>query len=274
MLRQRRRYSFDEKRNYNQLKDNQEKEDPSINNKWNSTQEKVMQQRGEQALGYLWMHNKASKHFEWWNYFVGIIAIITGTTSGTGAIINIAFDSVILEIFIGFLAYVSGASGALMTFLSFEKKSGEHRQSATQFQAFVGEIKNQLAMKRCDRKSGNEYMEATRIQFDRLVSESPDIIQQILDQYTEKVGESEISKPDIANGVDTIIINTKIYSNSSPNEELSKEITDSWKKPDNIPQEHVVLHLALQDEFERQVEQKKKEEKNKRLEYQQSRKND
>ncbi len=274
MTEQKRRYSFDERNNYDELKKNQEKERQS-NNSWNSTQENLLRERGEQALGYKWMHDRSCKNLTWYANTIGVIGIIFGTISGTGAFVNTITHNFAIEIIVGICAYIVTVSTALLKFLALETTANEHKRAAVKFQALGSEIKNQLAMFRYERKSGNEYMEATRFQFDRLVAEAPAIDPSITEDFTKKFGNTDIAKPDIANGIDTIAIRTKSMSAMSiPAMELEEkvvEVTKSTtpKKISTTIEENT--KMALQQEFERQLREREKNEINKTINYQMSR---
>ena len=270
MAQLKRRYSFDERNNYNELKKNQEKE-RQANNNWNSTQENLLRERGEQAFGYKWMHDRACKNLTWYANAIGVIGIIFGTVSGTGAFVNTITNNFAIEIVVGVCAYIVTVSTALLKFLALETTANEHKRAAVKFQALGSEIKNQLAMFRHERKSGNEYMEATRLQFDRLISEAPVINPSISEEFAKKFGNTNIAKPDIANGIDTIAIRSKtISSQQHPACETTVEITKpKTKKPDTTIEENT--RMALQQEFERQLREREKNEINKTINYQLSR---
>lgn len=269
----RRRHSLDEKTNYHDLKKSQESNYLS-NNNWNGTQEKVLQQRGEQSLGYRWMHDRSCKNLIWYNNLLGILGIIFGTLGGTGALVNIAINNTYIEILVGIASYISAVSTALIKFLALDTRATEHKSAAIKFQAFSSEIINQLAMKRCDRKSGNEYMEATRLQFDRLVGEAPSIEQNVLNEFSKKFGEKDIAKPDVANGIDSIYIRT----GNTSNQETQKKVLEIWKssptKDVEKNEDSVIIENTnsnLQEEFEKQLREREKEEISKRVAYQMSR---
>lgn len=175
-------------------------------NNWNCTQETVLQKKGEQSMGYKWMHNKCCTRLTKYNNLLGIVAIIFGATSGTGAFLNLAFNNMMVEIVVGMTGYLSAASSALLKFLQLDKRAEEHKEAAIKFQALGSDIVNQLAMRRNDRFSGNEYMEKIRTKFDRLIAESPSIEQIVLNEFNKKFGEKDISKPDVANGIDVVVI--------------------------------------------------------------------
>jgi len=267
-----RRYSFDERNEYNELRKRQEKE-KLFNNSWNSTQENLLRIRGEQAFGYKWMHDRSRKNIEWYSNVIGIFGIIFGTISGTGAFINTIVNSDVVEIVVGTSAYIGTISTILLKYLTLETTAMEHKRSADRFHALGSEIKNQLAMFRHERKSGNEYMEATRLQFDRLIAEAPIIDTDISEEFTQKFGKTNIAKPDIADGIDAIAIRTKSASfiqsppATRPVEETVIEVSKPTKK--NSAKENT--RMALQEEFERQLRQREKDEINKNIAYQLSR---
>jgi len=258
-----RRHSFDLEKNYNDLKTNQERNKNKENN-WNSTQEKLLQNRGEQAKGYRWMHNKSCKKYTFWYNILGILTIIVTSASGTIAFIDVGINMTAITIVIGVFSYIGAVTSALSKFMGLDILAEKHRKSAIKFHIFVSEIENQLAMRRCERKEGKVYMDAVKNHFNKLLEEAPAISEGVLSDFRKKFGDTAVSKPDVANGVDGIIIKATSPIGTSTLENAVKV----WKEKSN---DVIITDTSLQDEFEATLKEQQKKSANELIKFQLSR---
>jgi hypothetical protein len=241
-----RRHSFDLERNYIDLKNNQEHNKDKENN-WNSVQEKLLQSRGEQAKGYRWMHNRSCKKYTFWYNVLGITTIVVTSASGTIAFVDVGVNMTAITIVIGVFSYLGAITSSLSKFIGLRELAEKHRKSAIKLHVFISEIENQLSMKRCDRKDGKIYMEVIKNHFNKLLEEAPALGEGVLSEFRKKFGDTGISKPDIANGIDSIFI---------------KATTASSKKE---------IDTSIQDEFESALKEQQKKSADESIKFQLSR---
>lgn len=176
-----------------------------IKNKWNTSQEKILQDWGEQCKSLSWMHYQASKKYKKYNTRLNIASIILSGIAGTGSFINVECDSY-LSLTLGTLAMLSSISIASNQFLKFNELYVKHKQSSNKFLGLANEIEYQMAFERENRQEPSKFIEDCKKLYDTIISESLDVPDSIIEKYNKTFTNSELTKPQIANGVYVIDI--------------------------------------------------------------------
>lgn len=194
---------------YSKNYDNLYQRHKDTSNNWNSTQEKLLAERGEQAKGLKWMHEKSSHSLYSTYNILGVLNIIFSSASGTGIFANFALNSTWVAILVGIMAYMAAILASIQKFLNLSKVSAEHKKISNQYQFLASEIEIQLALPRQDRLPGREYVETMQKKFNLLMTEAPEIPTTIVHLFEKRFGNRKIAKPDIANGIDPIQVRDK-----------------------------------------------------------------
>lgn len=178
---------------------------------WNDNQEKLLQDWGEQSNSLSWMHYHASKKYKKYNTRLNILSIVLSGVAGTGAFINIECNSY-LSMSLGVLSMITSISVATNQFLKYQESYIKHKQSSNKFQGLANEITYQLSFERENRQSPVNLIKDCKKLYDTIISESLDVPEDIINKYNNTFKDSELTKPQIANGVYVIDIHDTIQS--------------------------------------------------------------
>lgn len=179
----------------------------STNNKWNRTQEKLLQSWGEQAKGYKWMYNKSEHDYRWWNNIIGLMSIgmafFTFIITALSAVFTRKIELIVTSII------ASAASTALASFykfFNFNEQADSFRNAGIEFQKFISDLELELASSRKDRTDGVEYMKWSQNKFNELVEKGPFIPNSAMKKFIKNFSDDKFSKPDVANQISSISV--------------------------------------------------------------------
>ena len=188
---------------------------------WSEEQEKLLAQWSERSSGYRWMHDRSSKKFRKQNYTLAIPSIVISTVAGSANFLvagkesgeNSGHEPASIPLMIGISNIVVAVLGTVSQFLRLAENAENHRNASIAFGSFYRHISCELSMPRDNRASAQELVNSCRKEFDRLIENSPEIPDKVLQEYTAMMKENThnevVSKPDIAEGVTPTVINRK-----------------------------------------------------------------
>lgn len=208
-----------------------EKENVDKDNNWSNGQEKLVRQWGEQAKSYSWMHNYVSTK---WNNFHNGMNITQITLAGSASLGN--FSNVectsSLAWGLGLLAMGSFIFSGIITFKDYKGLATFHKRSSSKFKGLSGDIEYQLSLKRENRQNGSEFMAECKEVYDALTLEAPLIPEWAIEKYNKLFKNSKLSKPEITNNLEHIIIE----GNPSPPDSAvkMKKMVNKWKSDIDI----------------------------------------
>ena len=182
-------------------------------NLWNNDGELLLASWAEKAICLRWIHDRSSKFFYKLNMIISIPTILLSTISGT-ATFSLGkhwCDFEYYSIIIGSSSLITSCLIGLQTYLKYNEISEKHRMSSLLYMTYYREISNELILPRHHRDNYLEYLKVKRIEFDRILKDSPCIPQKIIKQFKIKFKNYSLNKPDIANGMNNI----KIYKNDN-----------------------------------------------------------
>jgi len=180
---------------------------------WTEKQEKLIMKWAQKAAGYRWLHNHArllfKKQHDWLSYPTIIMSSVTGV--GGFAVLNPSADAsaetrgriVLLQYFFAFMNVVSGIINSVSKFNNCGKLMETHSMMCVQYSKFYRNVDMELSLEPKDRDPAMEFVTKCRLEYDRMLSESPDIPAASITAFNKLFPERE-DKPDVCNGLSII----------------------------------------------------------------------
>lgn len=196
---------------------------------WTEMLEEYFASTGEKAHCLSWCHKQAealySNRRTWIDMPVIIISGVTGFLSAgsTSMFEDPKSSSVALGVASLFVSILNTAG----SYFGWSKRSEGHRISAIHYARLYRFISVELSLPRDERMEPNNFLKYVKDQYDRLQEISPLIPQVIIDEFKKRFDhETEISKPEEANGLEKITVygeNGKVTFNPTPRPPTPKE---------------------------------------------------
>jgi hypothetical protein len=234
-------------------------------NGWTREQEELMAKWSDIAACYRWMHDRAEKSFHKKNLGITVPVIILSTLTGTA---NFGLGSIFgddqksqqfASFAIGGVSIIAGVLTTLGNFLRFAQLEEAHRVSAVQWGKFQRQLTVELSLHPNDRNDSMDFIKLCRAELDRLIEQSPQIPDSIIEQFQEMFGDNDaLEKPDIAGDID----HTTIFrDNKSRLAEVATNAALILRHKKNLLKELVIddLNRQVADEVERRLSATKKE---------------
>lgn len=180
---------------------------------WTDKQEKLLTRWAQKAAGYRWLHNHARLLFknqhDWLSYPTIIMSSITGV--GGFAVLNPSTDAdatmkariLIIQYFFAFMNVASGIINSVSKFNNCGKLMEAHSIMCVQYSKFYRNIDMELSLEPKDRTQVLEFVTKCRMEYDRLLAESPDVPAQTISAFNKQFPDRE-DKPDVCNGLSII----------------------------------------------------------------------
>ena len=180
---------------------------------WTEKQEKLLMKWAQKAAGYRWLHNHARLLFknqhDWLSYPTIIMSSITGV--GGFAVLNPSSTTdtntkariLLVQYFFAFMNVVSGIINSVSKFNNCGKLMETHSLMCVQYSKFYRNIDMELSLEAKDRNPVLEFVTKCRMEYDRLLSESPDIPASSISAFNKQFPDRE-EKPDVCNGLSII----------------------------------------------------------------------
>ena len=173
---------------------------------WTSQQEKLLITWAEKASGYAWLHSRSVHYFKHRNLYISIPASIFGYVAGATALLTDNLnDHNILKGLIGLSGIIAGLLTNFQEMFTFKEESEKHKISSLRFLAFFREISCELSMDPKDRNTPGDFITMKRLEFDKMLEQSPDIPSAIATLFNAKFHNISYHKPDVVNGLQTIL---------------------------------------------------------------------
>ena len=172
--------------------------------KWNSQQEQLLVIWAEKASGYAWLHTRSVNYFKHRNLYISIPASIFGYIAGAATLLTNSTPAPALKGLIGISGIVAGLLTNFQEMFTFKEESEKHKISSLRFLSFFREISCELSMDPEHRSLPNDFITMKRLEFDKMLEQSPTIPQSIANLFNSKFNSISFHKPDIVNGPQTI----------------------------------------------------------------------
>jgi len=182
-------------------------------NHWTDKQEHLLIKWSEKAAGYRWLHNHARIKYKKQHDMLSYPTIIMSSITGVGgfAVLNPSESEneetkrkvVLLQYFFAFMNVMSGIMTSISKFNNSSKLMELHSMMCVQYSKFYRNIDMELSLERKDRVPALEFVTKCRMEYDRLLSEAPDIPNCSITEFNKNF-KSKRNKPDVCNGLSVI----------------------------------------------------------------------
>jgi hypothetical protein len=214
---------------------------------WTEMLEEYFASTGEKAHCLSWCHKKAEQLYTtrrtWIDLPVIVISGVTGFLSAgsTSMFSNPTTSSIALGVASLFVSVLNTAG----SYYGWAKRAEGHRISAIHYARLYRFISVELSLPRDERMGPNDFLKYVKDQYDRLQEISPLLPTEVITEFQKKFEkETEISKPEEANGLEKITVyrNDVDLNVSDANEsrsphiklrtpKLAKAVTDMRENP-------------------------------------------
>jgi len=177
---------------------------------WNSQLERIISDEGERSLCFVWLHTKSEKYYAKLNTYITLPVILLSTIAGAGSFGSQSLfnNSHVANIVIGGMSITVAALNTVAGFFAWAKRSESHRIASSTYGKIYRFILIELALPRSERISAKDMLKIVREQCDRLADTSPQIPDNIIQDFKKRFGDStpDVKKPEITNGLDPIMV--------------------------------------------------------------------
>ena len=217
---------------------------------WTIDHEDILIEWADKAMCFRWLHSRAHALYSKLNYNYTIPVIVISTLTGTANFaqdrVPVAYQGYFVMIVGGF-NILAGIITTIQQFLKITQLNEAHRVSGIAWDKFYRNIKIELARHPDERMHVNQMLKMCKEEFDRLMETSPNIPDEIIDEFKKKFKDSlefdEIIKPEICDKLNS----TEIFRNQwSSQENLTKK--KNLKAQRDIKMKHIVT--AFISEFQ------------------------
>ena len=171
---------------------------------WFDEHEDLLKEWAEKARFYSWMHHKTSIDYSRLNNILTLPLIIISTINGSANFTLVGnkgdtfFYTTMIPLIIGTMSISTAVLSSLTKFLKTAELADKHTMFYRQFNVLVRNICLELSLPRKQRKTPSETLNVNRHEFDRLVSEAPNIPEHIIVEFNKRFPINK-NKPEIAN---------------------------------------------------------------------------
>jgi hypothetical protein len=187
-------------------------------NGWTKELEDLMADWADKAACYRWMHEKTSIYCqERDNYFNYPIIILSGLTASA----NFALNSIVgddkemqkwAQIGLGGASLITGILQTFMNKLGYAKNMEAHRVAGISWGKFNRQLCIEMNLHPDERMDSSNFLKMFRIELDRLIEQSPPILEVIITQFNQLFKNTpDVIKPEITG----ILQHTKVYKDTS-----------------------------------------------------------
>ena len=178
------------------------------NNGWAREQEELMADWADIAACYRWLHSRSEKKYNRYNMGMTIPVIILSTLTGTanfgmGSLFgNDTTNAKNATLAVGGISLIAGLLTTLNNFLRFAQQSESNRVASISWGKFQRLLAIELAIAPNDRIVAQDFLKMCRNELDRLIEQSPQVPDSILEEFQKKFGAvKNLRKPDICGDI-------------------------------------------------------------------------
>lgn len=172
---------------------------------WTEEQEQLLVTWAEKSSGYAWLHSQSVNLYRYRNLFISIPASLFGYIAGSVTLLGHNEENSWKTAIVGITGIMAGILTNFQEIFTFKQLSERHRLSSLQFMRFFRDISVELSMHPKHRMNPIEYINVKRLEFDKMLEQSPPYPQTILNKFNTKFKNAKVHKPDVANKLQTII---------------------------------------------------------------------
>ena len=162
---------------------------------WKPTDEKLLEEWADHGKSFRWMHEQSRVKFWKRNIQFQVPVIILSTLTGAA---NFAQERVPVEyqgyyaIIVGFFNIIAGIIATIQTFLKVSESLEGHRVASVAWGKYYHNVKTELQKEPEDREDVVDFMKYAKMEYEKLVEQSPPIPPEIVTYLKENVGKSDV----------------------------------------------------------------------------------
>jgi hypothetical protein len=162
---------------------------------WKPTDEKLLEEWADHGKSFRWMHEQSRVKFWKRNIQFQVPVIILSTLTGAA---NFAQERVPVEyqgyyaIIVGFFNIIAGIIATIQTFLKVSESLEGHRVASVAWGKYYHNVKTELQKEPDDREDVVDFMKYAKMEYEKLVEQSPPIPPEIVDRLKTNVDNSEV----------------------------------------------------------------------------------
>jgi hypothetical protein len=183
--------------------------DGNANIHWTVKLEEYFASTGEKAHCLSWVHKQSEAMYSSRRTWIDLPVIVG---SGVIAFLNAGSQSMfedakVSSVALGVGSLVVGILNTMGTYFGWAKRAEGHRISSIHYSKLYRFITVELSLPREERMNPHDFLKYVKDQYDRLQEISPMVPQVVIAEFQKKFkNETEISKPEEANGLEKITI--------------------------------------------------------------------
>ena len=238
------------------------KTDPNFIPEWHKQQELILKRWSEIGSSYRYLHDKAFHKFNRQNLWFALPVIVISTITGTANFAQGSFPTAwkdYVPLGIGFLNLSAGLITTLSQFLRVSEFLEGHRAASLAYSKFSRNISVELSLPVKERTAnGSEFLQSCRAELDRLVEQSPNIPEMIVNGFMKRFPEPEKdASGNLSNGYNFFrpeILDIKPIT-------IYRDKEEEIKRAKQQAEKDVLEKFEIQRKLEKKlIEDKKKEE--------------
>jgi hypothetical protein len=181
----------------------------NVNIHWTVKLEEYFASTGEKAHCLSWVHKQSEAMYSNRRTWIDLPVIIG---SGVIAFLNAGSSSMfedgrVASVALGVGSLFVGVLNTMGTYFGWAKRAEGHRISSIHYSKLYRFITVELSLPREERMNPHDFLKYVKDQYDRLQEISPMVPQKVIHEFQKKFKhETEISKPEEANGLEKITI--------------------------------------------------------------------
>lgn len=216
-----------------------------MENNWTEEQEQLLITWAEKASGYAWLHSHSVNLYRHRNLAIAIPGSLFGYIAGSVTLLSHENDNTWKTVLVGMTGLIAGILTSFQEIFTYKQLSEQHRISGLQFMRFFRDISVELSMHPIHRTESLEYINLKRMEFDKMLEQSPPYPEKILKTFNKKFGTAKVHKPDVANKLQTIIPYKRKQKCLKPREIIiAQKYFNKWRQKTYINNRNYIIGRA------------------------------
>ena len=184
---------------------------------WNDRLEEYFSSLGERSHCLNWLHAKSEALYTSRRAWIDLPAIILSAVIGFCSVGSTSLfpDQRIASISLGAVSLAVSVLNTVGTYYNFSKRAEAHRIASIEYAKLYRLVLIEMSLPRTDRQTPGKLLALTKDANDRLAEvsplSSPTIIAEFRAKFEDNVKYKDVSKPEITNGLEAIIVYNETY---------------------------------------------------------------
>jgi len=162
---------------------------------WKKTDENLLEEWADHGKSFRWMHEQARLKFWKKNIQFQVPVIILSTLTGAANFAQERVDPAYqgyYAITVGFFNIIAGIIATIQTFLKVSESLEGHRVASVAWGKYYHNVKTELQKEPEDREDVVDFMKYAKMEYEKLVEQSPPIPPAIVERLKSNVSKSEV----------------------------------------------------------------------------------